>query len=248
MSVISTSTCNNSCSCLKSDVMTQPFPRSGHLFNNRDRALKDLRQSKLPDGKVFTYVLSSVEVVDGRFIQYGCAPNFQGGLITLCTCMHYHRTWWKSWLGVWVAGFCGINNPGGNQLFYLMRVSNEFLNQYELWQSPTMRASREAKSARHQIFGDVYQPQIKADDQPYNPDMYFAPREGHRHHRTSGDDNWHDDIYYRDSRRPNAPPKLLVGDSRYSFLWATPRCSFTGKQHPRCKVYPTLGAFMDELK
>jgi hypothetical protein len=204
--------------------------------------LANLQPSKLPDGKVFAYVLSTVEVDKDRFVQYGSAPNFQGGLITLCTCMRHHRTWWDSWKGVWVAGLCGKNIKNGNQLFYLMHVTYEAESHFELWYSPIMRASREAKSAQHDVFGDLFEPKSSCAKGRFDPDNYVRPVKGHRHEK---DNKWHADINYIYGKRR---PKLLVGDPAHSYLWEEPKCSFTGKRHPRFKVYQSLQEFLNRLQ
>ena len=89
-------------------------------------------------GVIYTYVLTTVEADShGSFVQTGSAPNFQGGLITLCTCKHLMRTnrTPNNWECVWIAGFTGINilSDHRNYLFYLMRVKEAFSSHKELW-------------------------------------------------------------------------------------------------------------------
>jgi hypothetical protein len=122
--------------------------------------------------RVFAYVLTSLSVINGKIIQTGCVPNFQGDCITLCTCMHRHRSWWGTWKGIWVAGFTGKSSD--NCLFYLMQVGQEERSQCALWNS-THLPNRFAKSAVLDPFGDLYEPLQLATSDHYNPAYYRPP-------------------------------------------------------------------------
>ncbi len=96
---------------------------------------------------LYVYVLTTVKVIDGHLVQTGSAPNFQGGVITLCTCKHYMRTWRapEEWKGIWIAGFTGnVLKDGKNYLFYLMKVQEAFMSHRDLWRW-LQRSAREAK-------------------------------------------------------------------------------------------------------
>jgi hypothetical protein len=117
----------------------QPFPESGLLSKNKDLNLVQLKE-KLGHylngtDEVYAYILSSVKTENGFFRQTGCAPNFQGGVITLCTCKHQMRTRHDKgkWSGVWVAGFASRAGVGRHHLFYLTKVSTAFESHLELW-------------------------------------------------------------------------------------------------------------------
>jgi len=71
----------------------QEWPRYGKLKKNMNKTLDDLKKIlKEEDGLVYGYVLTTVKGDgSGGFVQTGSAPNFQGGLITLCTCKHWMR-------------------------------------------------------------------------------------------------------------------------------------------------------------
>lgn len=79
-----------------------------------------------PSETVYMYVIESIQQDNsGSYWQTGCAPNFQGGAITLCTCKHWMRTFkpvedWKQ--GVWIAGFAGLTHTAQQSLVYLTRV------------------------------------------------------------------------------------------------------------------------------
>lgn len=232
----------------------QPFPREGDLSRNINKRLPGFASKKPPldwgGRRVFAYVLTTVEIAaSGQCIQNGSAPNFQGSLISLCTCMHYHRTWWRSWKGMWIAGFCGSRCPGGNQLFYLMQVGDEYESQLDVWQALGAR-TRNAKSARRNRLGDVYEPNSTTASTEYVPETYFPPYDNgpDDRHVHLPKDHWKQDICFRDPDRTAKKPKLLVGDPERSFLWRRPRYSYTGSRHPRNRVYDSMSEFYSHLQ
>jgi hypothetical protein len=189
---------------------------------------------------VFAYVLTSVKESGGKFFQEGCAPNFQGERITLCTCMHRHRTWWKTWLGVWIAGF--TKKRFDNQLFYLMQVGQQADSQFELWNSPYL-PDRNAKSASLDKFGDVFEPGPGATcATKFAPASYNPPVSNHVHVSC-----WQNDICYKYGALLKKQPKLLVGIPARSFLWSCPKRRYNGVQHPRFKLYQSLRDFYNHL-
>ena len=129
----------------------QPFPVKGKLAANRDLSIPQVERLLLEaeSHPVYSYVLTTVRRRGSGFAQSGSAPNFQGDLITLCTCKHLVRTAAPSphapddhsvvtantWTGVWIAGFAGLNASGAstNALFYLMQVSAAYVSHYDLW-------------------------------------------------------------------------------------------------------------------
>ena len=101
----------------------QPFPNRGVLANSMDTPLAVLRRTipnALQQSPVYAYILTSVKVRQGQFVQDGSGPNFQGGYISLCTCKHKDRASAPPrdcrgianpddpWEGVWVAGLCSL--------------------------------------------------------------------------------------------------------------------------------------------
>lgn len=232
----------------------QAFPRTGELARNIDRRLPGFVAKSPPSSwnndRVFAYVLTTLDIDHaGEFVQKGSAPNFQGGLISLCSCMHYHRTWWPRWRGMWVAGFCGKNQKGGNQLFYLMQVGEEYDSQADLWHSLGV-STRNAKSARGNRFGDVYEPNGATAATAYEPGGYFppygnGPDDQHVH---LARDHWKQDICFRYPVRDAKQPKLLIGDPERSFLWQRPRYAYMERQHPRNRVYDSMTEFYQYLR
>ncbi len=172
---------------------------------------------------------------NGAFVQHGCAPNYQGGYITLCTCKHQMRARRPEsgkWTGAWIAGVTSRSASRGfsgeHHLFYLMRVASEFESHMDLWHKAGLSGhAKQSKCASISEFGDLFRPH-KQNGEPFNIQSYDEPVLGHRHHRSSNDRNWHKDICYPKSRSGRRPA-LLVGEPAHSFLWTRPSLSFTRK-------------------
>jgi len=207
----------------------QPYPQQGQLAKTLNLTLGTLR-SRLADiefqeATVYCYVIATIDI-DGRgFLQKGSAPNFQGDLITLCTCKHFMRTFLDApgWQGKWIAGFTGVEaGTGRNDLVYIMRVAHAFESHRDLWLSEALTsAAREAKAADRDEFGDVHRPATERGD-PFEPANYQAPVQNHVH---AEGDEWHKDIDRVGcaGRRP----ALLVGQVALSFLWSKPMLCYS---------------------
>ena len=79
--------------CGPNEKDQQPFPRKGKLHDNSSLSLNTLRDIVGSEGTlVYCYVVDSVKNEGGRFVQRGSGPNFQGDMVTLCTCKHHMRT------------------------------------------------------------------------------------------------------------------------------------------------------------
>ena len=202
----------------------QLYPQQGQLAKTLDLRLDTLR-SRLADiqfqeAAVYCYVIATIQFDGHGFSQTGSGPNFQGDLITLCTCKHFMRTFLDAprWQGKWIAGFTGIKaGIGRNALVYIMRVADAFESHRDLWHSEALTsAAREAKAADRDEFGDVYRP-TPGRGNPFDPADYQAPVQNHVHAKG---DEWHKDIDRVGcaGRRP----ALLVGQIGLSFLWSKP--------------------------
>ena len=168
---------------------------------------------------VYSYIVDTVEHHSGRLYQAGSGPNFQGGLITLCSCKHLMRTYLdtESWKGVWIAGFTSSRELPRNKLFYLMMVSQAFESHREFWVSDSIpEETKSAKAAHLDRFGDIYKPKSESGDPHYHR-RYYEPCKKHVHCEPG---DWRKDISYRD--RYGRTPVLLVGHPEYSFLWNRP--------------------------
>ena len=141
----------------------QAMPSLGTLAENLNLPLDELsiRIASFQQSIVYSYIVDTVEYHEGRLYQTGSGPNFQGGLITLCSCKHFMRTFLdvESWKGIWVAGFTSSRDLNQNKLFYLMKISEASESHSELWASDLIpEETKIAKGAHLDRFGDMYQP------------------------------------------------------------------------------------------
>ncbi len=230
----------------------QPFPKIGKLAVNTNLSHTDLlnQLSGHDTALGYSYVMTSLEINDSNLVQKGSGPNFQGGLITLCTCKRRLRTSPDIKPGIWVAGFSQNLDSKGNALFYLMKVSTTFCSQYELWNHLKPEV-RETKSATLHRLGDVFEP--KTD--PIHPDKLHSPesyKKPHKYHSHAWDsrlqiptNDWYKDINYQGfGRRYHT---LLIGDPGLSFLWLKPTLYYAPAPHPRTKKWDTLKEFLNHL-
>jgi hypothetical protein len=222
----------------------QPFPRTGPLAKHLNLPIEALRQkATTSEATVYCYVIQTIKEQNGRFIQTGSAPNFQGDLVTLCTCKHYMRTFLdpNGWIGHWIAGFTGVQaGQGKNLLVYLMRVSHAYPSYADFWFSPAIPdKTKRAKAAHRHPFGDIYQPQGEGRN-PFDPRDYVPPRDDHVHTPHF----WRTDVDYVGCSERRAA--LLVGDPDHSFLWEHPLIFFPSRL-ARGQKKCTLGDLVDQL-
>lgn len=211
------------CSGVEQD--RQPFPRRGRLSANANLPLDSLRRVVGSEETVaYCYVVDSVSNEGGRFVQRGSGPNFQGDMMTLCTCKHHMRTSLSPalWEGKWVAGFTGVGaGEGKNALVYLTKVGHAFESHYDLWFSEDIPAeTKRAKSATLSRLGDLFQPLDELSD-PFDRRDYHPPHAAHSH--------IHNNAWYGDVDRTGYGGRraaLLVGDPEHSFLWDRPTMFF----------------------
>jgi hypothetical protein len=162
---------------------------------------------------IYYYVMKTVKRVGDTLLHHGSGPNWQGGVITLCTCKHLMRTYPDMKQGTWIAGFSGASsNEWKNCLIYLMRVEKTYESNYALWNSLPEEV-REAKAADVNPLGDIYRPLSRETQKsPFDPAMYLEPCRNHSHKHC-----WKEDIKYK--TKGGIHPLLLVGDMKYSFVW-----------------------------
>lgn len=230
----------------------QLYPTSGSLAENMNLNYQELAdQLSGAEGAAYSYVVKSVYMDDSgqHFEQYGSAPNFQGGRLTLCTCKHQMRTSLdcSEWPGTWVAGFTSRRiHDSRNWLLYLTRVRRAYESHAELWNS-LPAGIREKKSAKENFLGDVFAPRGKvAGDGRFDPRRYYAPSR-HSHRRNSCDNGWHNDIDYWCSDRYGRP-SLLVGDPHLTFLWDEPLIAFDKKHCRNFKTWDSLARLLRHLR
>lgn len=207
----------------------QAFPTSSRLEENTNLLYHSLcRKLKNENGQVYSYIVKSVKNINGMLQQKGCGPNWQGGIVTLCTCKHFMRTFKDNddWPGTWIAGFTSAKDgDGANTLVYLTRIEKSFLSHHDLWYSlPQEVRLAKASNKRNNIFGDVYRPKgrLKETEKHYPP-KYYTPCSSHVHI-----DGWQNDVNYF---KKNRYASLFVGDVSKSFLWDKPLLRIGIKLH-----------------
>jgi hypothetical protein len=208
------------------NTRVQAFPSTGPLFTNMNLDRRGLAQRLASiEARVYCYIVVTVERRDGELAQTGSGPNFQGGLLTLCTCkrsMRASKAQTDEWNHTWIAGLTGahVGGPTGNYLFFVTRIAHTFASQRDLWLWLTAHspASTAEKASDHHRLGDLYRPKdldgIPFD--PYDPDAYVPPRRDHPH---ALDGSWRKDIAYQAFGRW---PALLAGAPEDTYLWSEP--------------------------
>ena len=222
----------------------------GEFLNKIDVTKRELERKleKYKSDEVYAYIVQSVEYDGSKFLQTGTGPNFEGGVITLCTCKHKMRASSRKvkegWKSTWIAGFTGqrLFKDGRNYLFYLMRVGEAFPSQKALWDSLDIYTQK-AKNALYNPLGDLYQPKPLAEfKDKYEYSSYYKPCKEHSHYKR---DEWKCDINYE-----GLHPSLLLGEKDNSYLWfdksKAPSYRSDGKQF-RQKKFNDLGTFLREL-
>lgn len=235
----------------------QPYPQQGQLAKTLNLTLgaprSRLSDSELQEATVYCYVIATIQFDGREFSQTGSGPNFQGDLITLCTCKHFMRTFLDApdWQGKWIAGFTGIRaGSGRNALVYMMRVAHAFESHRDLWLSEALTsAAREAKAADRDEFGDVYRPTSEGGN-PFDPVNYRAPVQNHVHAKLDSLSRpmWHKDI--NDVGCAGRRPALLVGQIGFSFLWSKPMLCYPSAlpRLPRGQKKWRLGDLLGEMQ
>jgi len=248
-------TLEDDCSCVRS-TKKQDYPRSGTLFKNMNKPLEGLTK-KLKDyvdlnESLYYYIVRTLDYQEKQILQKGSAPNFQGGIISLCTCKHWMRTFSNilNQESVWIAGLTSINLIPKNRynfLFYLMRVEKgfRFKSHQEAWHN-IPKEIRSKKIASRHLFGDLFKPKPQIVDE-FDAESYFEPVEGHPHQKLTkeGIPIWHKDIqqYY------DKPYVLLFGNPEFSFLWnKEPRFYYSSeKKLTQGQRYSSIGDFIKNL-
>lgn len=205
---------------------------------------------------VYGYIISTVfpSDADQTYEQRGSAPNWDGGLITLCTCKHYLRASKapSQWPGQWIAGMTGYNRRFGHQqsLVCLYRVGEAYGSPAALVQAlrESGRASVvDAKDASVHPLGDLMVPRVPSvPASAYDPDTYKTPCLSHAHRQSEDDEYWKNDIHYEGRSRQQ--PAMLVGDPEFSFRWTRPLIRRSEPQSFRRHRVWTLQDFLGRIE
>lgn len=201
------------------------------------------------NNQVYSYVLTTVNDENGKFLQMGCGPNIEGGRITLCTCKHYMRAYKdpKDWKNVWICGI--VNSNDKTFLYYLMKVDYAADNMYDLCECLSQKI-KNIKSASKNIFGDIYIPnkKLRETDDKHDISNYFKPMKNHKHEDI---DKFQEDISYRSKNSKNRYASFLAGDPENSFIWTVPKIILTHPEKKKftqgCKKWD-LNDFFKQLK
>jgi hypothetical protein len=219
---------------------SQRIPTAGAFVANLDfPALREKLRGQ--SGVVHCYVVRTVEYPEGEFIQTGSGPNFQGGLITLCTCKRQMRSrkTVTQWPGEWVAGFTSVGKVLGdrvNHLVYLIKIGQAYASHRDLWNALSPD-EREAKNAHTNPVGDVFEPR-SPDGDWFDAQSYLPPSSSHVH---CPDHYWLRDI--DDHRRP----PLLVGNREWSFVWSKPKVAWPQSKIARDYERHPMNDFLSHL-
>lgn len=242
----------NGCSIRRSDTecrtpqdiqTVQSFPVDGHLRKNLGLPLpRLLGQVGQQEGKTYSYIVTTVKLnqESACFEQHGSGPNYQGDVLSLCTCKHQMRSrlsgeQWED--DVWIAGFTSRTiHADKHWLFFLAKVKSAYDSHCELWNC--VDADYRKKKAAHLNFlGDLFQPTrpLPTGESQFLASRYRMPLD-HAHRQYPGDNGWKNDINYRHAITSRRAP-LLVADPRLTFLWKKPTICFARKKH--CRDYQT---------
>lgn len=215
---------HDKCTCKTvrtNQIISDNFNKNLNLYDLKDK-LKDSL-----DELIYFYVLTTTSYENNKIVQKGSAPNFEGGIITLCTCKHRMRTYPDVKKDVWIAGitnkYTGPNSNNGervgNHLFYLFKIEQYFESQFDLYQYLKDKESEafKKKTAEQNVFGDLYTP-LKNISDKHNSKNYLPINDKHVHFR---DEIWKYDIEkYNDKEH-----KLLLGHrgKESNFVWNEPK-------------------------
>jgi hypothetical protein len=241
------------CETAKAIQTVQPFPKIGSIADNLGIPLPVLK-SEISDttARAYSYVLSTVKL-DHEFTsfkQFGSAPNFQGGVLTLCTCKHQMRATQSAddWKGVWLAGFTSRTIfDSKHWLFYLAKIDSAHESHADLWQAMKTR-TRNAKVADRHFLGDVFRPKspLPTGSARFTPSRYVTPS-AHAHRQHRGDRGWQNDINYRHSDRYSHPP-LLVADPSMTFIWDEPLIFYASDHCRNFYKWSSLSELLSNLR
>ena len=231
----------------------QPMPTGGQISKNIGLPLSGVK-SKYGNSEVeaYSYVLKTVQLhSDGpTFEQHGSGPNFQGDILTLCTCKHQMRASRSTseWKSVWLAGFTSRTiYDGKHWLFYLAQVQSAHESHTDLWNS-LPHTCRKAKAADAHFLGDIFRPLKPApvEHERFFPSRYVVP-EYHAHRQSPGDTGWRNDIRYKHAKRYGNPP-MLVADPKRTFLWNEPMIYLDQKHYRNFSKWTNLSELVAKLR
>jgi hypothetical protein len=228
--------------------VSQQFPDHGPLYCNLNIHLHCLKKRLRNVGdEAYSYVVTSVELKERIFEQRGSGPNFEGGVLTLCTCKHQMRASqstdeWES--DVWLVGFTSRTiYEKKHWLFYMAKIESAYESHSDLWKSMT-ETIRQEKVAHRKYLGDMFKPKTRSlmGDARYAPFHYHVPRL-HAHRNRKNPNGWRNDIRYHLADK-YGHASLLVADPELTFIWNKPTI-FLKQKH--CRNYLIWESLQDLL-
>ncbi len=117
----------------------QKWPKMGKLNVNMNKKLNEVEQDITSENSsVDIYILRTIKLTKNmKFIQTGSGPNFQGGILSQCTCRPdlRARRYPKQWENRWIAGFTtkGLAKKDTYHLVYLMKIHKAFESIYKIF-------------------------------------------------------------------------------------------------------------------
>lgn len=231
----------------------QQFPTHGRLAENLGLPLPILKsQIGRTSARSYSYIVRTVKFdhETSTFEQHGSAPNFQGDVLTLCTCKHHMRASQdtQEWEGVWIAGFTSRTiYDRRHWLFYLAHIESAYESHVDLWKALKVR-SKNAKAADAHFLGDVFRPKtpFPGGTDRFSPSRYVTPS-AHAHRQHRGDKGWHNDIHYYLAVKYGYPP-LLAANPQKTFLWDEPLIYFADKHCRNFHKWSSLSELISQLR
>lgn len=209
---------SNDCSTSAIEVTTRNWQKVSPEFTTKLPNLETILSKN--DKLLYAYVLTSVEYDDNedKFLQYGCSPNFEGGVGTLCCCKHKMRTYPKVEENTWIAGFTCSNGSGKNYLYYLAKISKTPDTYPDLAILLEEKVSR-VKDVRNNKLGDLYVMKKGREKRHYKLGDYHESCNDHVHWKNGKLDSWEQDINYQLNGNHH---KLLIFDKKHTYVWENP--------------------------
>ncbi len=204
----------------KSEIRYQQI--GGRSFNQNMTLFKLKKELKDNDEPIYYYIIKSVVFSNGEYHQSGCGPNFEGGVITLCTCKHRMRTFPEINKGTWVAGITTRNSKESNinnSLFYIAQIKKVY-DDYDSLISELPKNVVEYKSSLENPLGDIFFPKSNCNNL-HLVDCYISPIKDHVH--IINGNSWQEDVgLYKSNKIDPIVHKLIVFDKSKSFIWKKP--------------------------
>lgn len=184
------------------------------------------------------YTHHEVFFQDGIIKHTRSSPNWEGGLVTYCTCKHLMRsTKRKTWVGVWLMGLCPAKL--NNAVMFCGRINMEFNSNLDVSKHLVHNypSAYRTKMANSNPRGDLYATkdklvEVDEKDPTFNHKNFYEPPNHTRsvefYKKSSGSvseredgkiPKWWRDIEYRHHQTGNRPKMFIL---QPCFLFSQP--------------------------